>query len=136
MVYLILLVKTIPVKKDARLLAGRHHITCRPIKACISCLMRREMAIYRLISPKYSAGKIFKWAVSKIQPSGNNNPQAVISEHASEIMEARVKTPLYLVGIINQPVGMTICRVGMANQSVGMTNRQVGIINQPVGMTN
>ena len=136
MVYLRPLVKKILVKKMPACFSGRHHIICRPIKACISCLMWIEIAIRCCISLKYSTGKIFKWVVSKNLPAGNNNPQAVISEHASEIMDVRVKTPLYLVGMTNLSVGMTICRVGMANQSVGMTNRQVGIINQSVGMTN
>ena len=91
--------------------------------------MLEEMTIHRWISPKYSAGKIFKRVVPKNQQAGNNNPQAVIYKHASEIMNECVKAPLYPVGIINQ-------QVGMPDQSVGMTNRQVEIANQSVGMTN
>ena len=98
--------------------------------------MRGVKAIYRWISPKCSAGKIFTRAVCKNQTADSINPQAIISEHAAEMMIKHAKFPLNPVGMINQPVGMTNRQVGIANQSVGMTNRQVGIINQSVGMTN
>ena len=136
MVYLILLVKTIPVKKDARLFAGRHHITCRPIKACISCLMWIKIAIRSWISPKYSAGNIYTLSANESKPADNTYGRTIISKYAFEITIKHVECALYPVGIINQCVDMTNRQVGIANQSVGMTNRQVGTTNQSVGITN